>query len=153
MYRTKKIIIYLAFGVFLVAGIAATGPQAPPDPKFTNLKILPKDISNEDLHKIMDGFSDALGVHCNFCHAPSKDPNQKWPDFASDDKPEKNIARKMMKMAAKINKKYFSYEKKEEGSAGPAITCGVCHNGKAHPEFKAPPHEQRPPPPPPPANN
>ena len=31
MYRTKKIIIYLALGVFLIAGIAATSPQAPPE--------------------------------------------------------------------------------------------------------------------------
>jgi hypothetical protein len=155
MYRTKKIIIFLCLGAFLMVGIAATSPQAPPDPQFKNLKILPKDISKEDLHKIMEGFNDALGVHCNFCHAPSKDPNQKFPDFPSDEKPEKNIARKMMKMAAKINKKFFSYAKNEPDADGPSITCGVCHNGKAHPEFKAPPHEQRPPgpPPPPPANN
>ena len=150
MYRTKKIIIYLSLGVFLVAGIAATSPQAPPDPPHKNLKILPKNISNEDLHKIMEGFNAALGVHCNFCHAPSKDPNQKFPDFASDEKPEKNIARKMMKMAAKINKKYFSYAKNEPG--GPSITCGVCHNGKQHSEFKEPQHEDRPPGPPPAKN-
>ena len=29
-------------------------------------------------------------------------------DFASDDKPEKNIARKMMLMAIDINKNYFA---------------------------------------------
>ncbi len=37
----------------------------------------------------MDGFKAALGVKCSFCHAPSKDTAQKWPDFASDEKPEK----------------------------------------------------------------
>ncbi|MEJ0082894.1 MAG: c-type cytochrome [Puia sp.] len=55
----------------------------------------------------MDHFKAALGVKCSFCHAPSKDTAQKWPDFASDDKPEKLIARKMMKMTSKINKKFF----------------------------------------------
>jgi Photosynthetic reaction centre cytochrome C subunit len=154
MHRTKKFIIFLGLGTFIMLGIAATSPQAPAAPPHKNLKILPKDISDEELHKIMRGYSEALGVKCNFCHAASKDPNQKFPDFASDEKPEKNIARKMMKMAAKINKKYFSYEKDEPGGhTGPAITCGVCHHGKQHPEFIAPPQESRPPAPPPPANN
>jgi hypothetical protein len=153
MHRTKKLLIFLGIGTFIMLGIAATSPQAPPDPPHKNLKILPKNISDDSLHKIMRGYSEALGVRCNFCHAASKDPNQKFPDFASDEKPEKNIARKMMKMAAKINKKYFSYEKGEPEKSGPSITCGVCHQGKQHPEFKAPPHEDRPPGPPPPANN
>ncbi|MBS1974986.1 MAG: c-type cytochrome, partial [Bacteroidetes bacterium] len=98
------------------------------------------------------GFSDALGVHCDYCHAKSSDPNQKWPDFASDAKPEKNIARKMMKMTAKINKKFFSFNKDEQGNVQDAISCGICHHGSPHPEFKAPPHEERQGPPPP-SNN
>jgi hypothetical protein len=163
MHYSKKIAIILSLAAFMVVGIAATSPKDDPKPKKRNLKILPKDISHDDLDKVMDGFNDALGVHCNFCHAKSKDPNQKWPDFASDEKPEKNIARKMMVMTNKINKKYFSFEKHEEGEAGPSITCGTCHHGSQHPEFKAPPHEHRPPPPsapngttpppPPPGNN
>lgn len=152
MNRNKKITIILSLAVFMLVGIAATNP--PDEPKPKNLKILPKDISHEDLEKVMHGFNDALGVHCDFCHAKSKDPNQKWPDFASDDKPEKNIARKMLKMTAKINKKYFSFEKNEQGEHKDVIACGICHHGNPHPEFKAPPHEEHgPPPPPPPANN
>jgi hypothetical protein len=149
MLRYRKIAVGLALIAFMILGVAATAPQDKPKPPKRNLKILPKDISKEDLDKVMDGFRDALGVKCNFCHAPSKDPNQKWPDFASDDKPEKNIARKMIKMAAKINKKFFSEYKDEAGQPAAAVTCGTCHHGTAHPEFKAPPHEQHGPPPPP----
>ena len=151
--RTPILHSWLLLTVLMFLGIAATTPQEPPKPPKRNLKILPKDISHDDLDKVMDGFKDALGVKCSFCHAPSKDPNQKWPDFASDDKPEKGIARKMMQMVTKINKKYFSFNKNEQGETVPAVTCGTCHHGNAHPEFKAPPHENHQPPPPPPSNN
>jgi hypothetical protein len=128
----KKTLVAIVTGLFIVAGIAATKP--PEAPKYKNLKILPKDISKEDLDKVMDKFKAALGVKCSFCHAPSKDSTQKWPDFASDDKPEKKIARSMMKMTAKINKKFFGDNKNEQGITVPAIECMTCHRGSPHPD-------------------
>jgi hypothetical protein len=127
----KKTLVAIIVGLFMVAGIAATTP--PEAPKYKNLKILPKNISKEDLDKVMDHFKTALGVKCSFCHAPSKDTAQKWPDFASDEKPEKLIARKMMKMTSKINKKFFSDNKNEQGVAVPAVECMTCHHGSPHP--------------------
>jgi hypothetical protein len=128
----KKTLVAIIAGLFMLAGIAATKP--PEAPKYKNLKILPKNISKEDLDKVMDHFKTALGVKCSFCHAPSKDTAQKWPDFASDDKPEKNIARGMMKMTAKINKKFFKDNKNEQGVTVPAIECMTCHRGSPHPD-------------------
>ena len=128
----KKTLVAILAGLFILAGIAATKP--PEAPKYKNLKILPKNISKEDLDKVMDHFKAALGVKCSFCHAPSKDTAQKWPDFASDDKPEKLIARKMMKMTSKINKKFFSDNKNEQGVAVPAVECMTCHRGSPHPD-------------------
>jgi hypothetical protein len=128
----KKILVAIVTGLFMIAGIAATNP--PEAPKYKNLKILPKDISKEDLDKVMDNFKAALGVKCSFCHAPSKDSTQKWPDFASDDKPEKLIARKMMKMTTRINKKFFSDNKNEQGVTVPAVECMTCHRGSPHPD-------------------
>jgi Photosynthetic reaction centre cytochrome C subunit. len=75
------------------------------EPHWKNLKILPQDISQHDLDTVMHHFTAALGVKCNFCHVRNED--QKKMDFASDDKPEKNIARKMMSMAIDLNKNYF----------------------------------------------
>ena len=117
--------------LFILVGIAATKP--PDDHKFTNLKVLPKKISKEDLDKVMDGFKAALGVKCGFCHAASKDTSVHHPDFASDEKPEKNIARQMMKMTAKINKKFFKDNKNEAGMMVPAVECMTCHRGKEDP--------------------
>ncbi|MHA4896152.1 c-type cytochrome [Pedobacter sp. PWIIR3] len=110
---------------------APTMPQKQQEHKFTNLKVLPKNISKDDLDKVMDGFKAGLGVKCNFCHAPMKD-NPKRMDFASDEKKEKVTAREMMRMTAKINKKYFHNMKSEDGKLI-AISCISCHNGKTEP--------------------
>ena len=75
------------------------------EPPFKNLQILPKDISEHDLDSVMHHFTAALGVKCNFCHVRNEAAKQM--DFASDDKPEKKVARKMMLMAIDINKNYF----------------------------------------------
>jgi Photosynthetic reaction centre cytochrome C subunit len=133
----KKLGVIVGLAVIVSLSIAATTvqqgpPQGPPRP--TNLKVLPKDISHEDLDKIMGEFKNALGVRCNFCHAQSKD-DPKRIDWASDEKPEKQSARYMMKMTTRINKKFFHVKKPMIGDSTLAISCGTCHNGKPHPEF------------------
>ena len=121
--------------LFLALGIAATKPTDKPDAEriYKNLKVLPKDISKADLDKVMDNFKTALGVKCSFCHAPSADTSVHHPDFASDAKPEKDIARYMMKITTKINKKFFKDNKNPEGQMVPAVTCMTCHHGSEHP--------------------
>lgn len=98
--------------------------------KPKNLKVLPKNISHDDLDTVMKGFNTALGVKCNFCHA-GKPNGEKGLDFASDSNPHKNIAREMMKMTKKINTKYFKHE--HEGVIQ-NITCETCHNGNKEPK-------------------
>lgn len=129
----NKFIVAGALGLFLILGIAATRPADPGDQKAKNLKVLPKNISHEELDKIMDGFKASLGVKCNFCHAANKDTSNHHLDFPSDDKPEKNVARHMMRMTEKINKKYFSFEKDDKGDLVKPIQCYTCHRGKPHP--------------------
>jgi Photosynthetic reaction centre cytochrome C subunit len=131
MRFNKKVLTIIAVSLFVFAGIAATTP--PEEHKFKNLKVLPKDISQEDLDKVMDNFKASLGVKCSFCHAPSADSSVHHPDFPSDAKPEKNVARKMMKMTNKINHKYFDYNKDEKGEFVPAVQCMTCHHGKERP--------------------
>lgn len=125
----KKPIVLFAIVLLVIAGVAASRPPAD---THKNLKVLPKNISHDDLDKIMDEWKVALGVKCNFCHAPQKD-NPRKIDYASDDKPEKKIAREMFKMTGRINKKFFDYKKSAENPV-PPVTCMTCHHGKAHPE-------------------
>jgi cytochrome c553 len=127
----KKFIIVAALFALMVVGMAATRP---PDDGPRNLKVLPKNISGEELHKVMDEWKTALGVKCNFCHAPAADSTSHHLDFASDAKPEKDIARHMYKMAGKINKKFFKEAKDDKGNSIAVVTCMTCHHGNPHPD-------------------
>ena len=131
MLYNRKFAVVTMLLALMVIGMAATRPPGE-GPK--NLKVLPKSISHEELDKIMDSWKAALGVKCNFCHAPSADSTSHHLDFASDAKPEKNIARHMYKMTGRINKKYFSFDKDDKGAMISAITCITCHRGSPHPD-------------------
>jgi hypothetical protein len=122
-------------GIFLVVlGLAIVlGAAKPPKPQYENLKVLPKDISSKDLQGIMtDDFEDGLGVSCGFCHAPAAGGHGL--DFASDAKPEKAIARAMMRMTIGLNKKYFKVKHPVIGSSTLTITCATCHKGEPFPD-------------------
>jgi hypothetical protein len=53
-------------------------------------------------------------------------------DFASDDKPEKNIARNMMRMTEAINSNYIGKMIGGDHTLE-SITCVTCHMGKKTP--------------------
>ena len=121
------------------AAPSSNGPHKPMTlPKPVNLKLLPKDISSEDLMKIMFGFSKQLGVKCTFCHV--EDAATKHPNFASDQKPEKNTARTMMLMTGEINTKYLAQIHDPDATPNQkTVSCGTCHQGHSMPvPFKAP---------------
>lgn len=132
MLHYKKFAVVAVFAAVTVIGMSAMRPAEDKPPK-RNLKVLPKDISHDDLEKTMDAFKTALGVKCNFCHAQSADSSSHHLDFASDAKPEKTIARHMYKMAMKINKKFFSMNKDDKGDIVQTVTCMTCHHGSPHP--------------------
>ena len=147
MYISRKLMVTASMAAVVIMAVAFTAP-APPENDFKNLKILPKDISHEQLGKIMHQFNDALGVKCSFCHAPSKDTSNHHPDFASDDKPEKSIARSMMKMTVKINNKFFEVKNAAIGDSTLSVTCVTCHHGEPHPEEHGGEEKMMMPPPP-----
>jgi hypothetical protein len=129
----RKFIVMGAAVAFVAIGIAASEP---PQEKFKNLKVLPKDISEQRLDSVMDEFTKALGVECDFCHVKPADTTAQW-DMALDDKPDKNIARKMIEMANKINKDFFNATTKYgDQNALLEIHCVTCHHGEPHPEFE-----------------
>lgn len=128
--RYKKTV---TLSILLATVVALSAFMPKQDQKAQNLKILPKDISHEDLETVMNGFNTALGVKCNFCHASKKD-GQRGLDFASDEKPEKEITRNMMRMTTKINEKYFHIKEAKNVKAMLAVSCKTCHNGKEHPD-------------------
>ena len=136
-----------------VAAMVAQAPQAPPPPAGsappprtfpapTNLKVLPKTLTGDQIHEIMEKWEGSLGVHCNTCHA--EDPKNIGPNgrprlnFADDSKPQKSTARLMYKMTEEINGNYISMVE----NAKTPVTCGTCHRGHLDPEaFVIPPDD------------
>jgi hypothetical protein len=107
------------------------------EPRYKNLKVLPKNITKEQLDSVMHHFSLSLGVRCNFCHV--RNDSAKTFDFASDDNKHKLAARSMMKMMDKINDKYFDITGgKRNLNTKLMVTCYTCHHGSTEPATVAP---------------
>lgn len=127
--KRKTSIILMASVLLSITLCSLSLPQQRERAK--NLKVLPKNISHEELDSVMKSYKDALGVKCNFCHSPRKDDPKKL-DFASDENHHKDIARDMMRMTARINKKYF------RSHQAVAVTCYTCHQGSDEPLVSPP---------------
>ena len=130
--------------VLILSASAQTAPTAPAAPRaqeaFKNLKVLPDNISRDDLRKLMRQFTGDLGVECEFCHAAA-DPVTKREDRASDANPTKDTARYMIQMTDDLNTRYL--EQMPDRRYADPITCGTCHRGEKHPSvFVAPPRQQ-----------
>ena len=76
----------------------------------------------------MNFITQALGVNCNTCHVRG--------NFASEEKPEKLTARRMLEMTKGINKQFFPDHKPKEGeSVLGRVTCYTCHQGERTPKL------------------
>lgn len=121
-----------------LAGALALGGGAPaqiPD-RFTNLRVLPKEISKAELVTTMKSFTRALGVRCEHCHAtkPGVDPaaaGLEDLDFASDAREAKQRAREMVRMVRSINDDHLA---KLTGGTMIRVQCMTCHRGVVEPE-------------------
>jgi hypothetical protein len=119
----------------LTGSVFAQAPRIPD--KFTNLQVLPKDITKQDLIATMKIFTRPLGVRCMHCHDVNDQITEG--DLATDNKPEKAVARTMIKMTAELNDKYVSQVKLPDNPAPKTVNCWTCHRGQAKPESGPPP--------------
>jgi len=114
----------LARGIWLER--VESAPQNPPAEKtveqvFKNIQTL-KGMPASQLYATMNFMKASLGVDCQYCHVRNA---QVW-DFASDTKPAKNAARRMITMVLGVNKASFGGET--------AVNCYTCHHGQSRPE-------------------
>ena len=130
-----KTILSVLFAVSLFSVFAFSLHPAD-NPHFKNLKVLPKDITDEQLDQVMDRFKQALGVRCNFCHVKMGDSTSHKFDFANDEKPEKMRAREMMRMTAYLNATYFNPDHSTRPDTIAAVGCYSCHRGNHEIELK-----------------
>jgi tetratricopeptide (TPR) repeat protein len=122
----------LALALALALGVARSAHAQIPD-KFENLKHFPKDIAKDSLVQVMRGFSFALGVRCQYCHAGGDGVSFVGVKFDSDDKPTKRKARYMLDMVDKINGQLLTGI---EPKADPPVNvrCVTCHRGSPLPK-------------------
>src|SRR3989339_1913411 len=101
-FSQKYFISFMILALVLFGGTVSKA-QFSKDQKPKNLKVLPPNIEGEELKRIMQGFTAALGVKCNFCHDDSKAADFGPMDYSSDVKKEKQVARTMITMVNNIN--------------------------------------------------
>jgi tetratricopeptide (TPR) repeat protein len=112
-----------------VASFAEEGWSWPEKPQ--NLQVLPKDWPGSRLEAPMTGFARALGVRCSHCHVGEPGAPLTTYDFASDQNPNKERAREMLRMLGSIN----GHLDKIEPSGGEPVNmwCHTCHRGRPRP--------------------
>jgi hypothetical protein len=100
------------------AGEPLRQPEQAASVRFKNVQIL-KDLPASQFLDAMRSFSMSLGVDCHYCHVEN---------FASDDKPAKGMARKMLTMTHSINDSTFGGKME--------VRCYTCHRGQAEPQSR-----------------
>jgi len=118
----------------IIAGCTAVQQQKaqgtkPDTLEFHNLQVLPQNITHDELINTMRFFTRSLGVRCGHCHVANPPGSKPEFDFPSDAKPEKGVARTMMRMVNKINGDYVSKVAQHDTK----VTCMTCHRGKVTP--------------------
>jgi hypothetical protein len=140
----KIVLVTLSFLSIVALSCAVTQMKStgPANPQYKNLKILPQDITHEQMDSVMHHFTGALNVKCNFCHVRNEE--KKEMDWAADDNKHKLVARQMMTMTNELNKKYFSHTGSSITlTSALAVSCFTCHHGATDPAIN-PPKQERP---------
>ena len=124
-----KIGVVLGFAL-LVLMLAAPAQAQPPQPQIVDtptVKIL-TGLYSQQFQEEMNFITQALGVNCNTCHVRG--------NFASEEKPLKLTARRMLEMTKMINTQFFPDHKPKEGeSVLGRVTCYTCHQGEQTPKL------------------
>lgn len=129
-----------------------------PAPAPRNLKVLPKDTTQQDVVALMQTFTRGLGVQCTYCHSEQaplqlsveelqaqqaagaqaggrgRGRGRGGPqiDFAADDKRQKQTARVMLAMTNDINAKLAAAIHKPPADVT-RVQCATCHRGVTNP--------------------
>jgi hypothetical protein len=116
----------------VAAVVSSRNASAQIPEKFENLQVLPAGIARDSLVQIMRGFSFALGVRCQHCHAGGDGVSFAGVSFASDDKQAKRTARFMLRMVDSLNRIVLAAL---PGRSDPPVVmqCVTCHRGLSKP--------------------
>lgn len=132
MYKNNLVNCMLLISIGLLTG--KTNAQMPMEifqnPK--NLKVLPSDISPEELRETMFSFGQQTGIRCSKCHNFEPGTPFEERDYASDEKELKRVAREMMRMVNTINEAVSAIDR-DPGHNALKVQCVTCHRGVRQP--------------------
>ncbi len=97
-----------------------------------NLQFFPKDMTRAAVVSEMRHFAFALGVRCTHCHV--RNENGQGMNFASDENPNKDKARFMLRMLETINEELL-VGLSDRDNPPVEVTCKTCHRGTAKPRI------------------
>jgi outer membrane lipoprotein-sorting protein len=136
-HQLKALFLFLAAvailavaGVQHVSGVRTQVPQEKlAEQAYRNIQVF-KGVPATQLLGVMNYMAGTLGVSCNHCHVPNQ--------FAKDDKPAKQIARRHILMTRSLNDSTFA------GQA--VVNCATCHRGETRPDSRLvlPPNDRPP---------
>jgi hypothetical protein len=107
----------VALPLSLALHAQVTAPDPPAEEKYKNIQVFKGEPSSRIL-PAMFFMRGALGISCNHCHVNFR-------DFEKDDNPNKDVARKMIRMVRSLNQSDFGGQL--------TITCNTCHRGQPKP--------------------
>ncbi len=134
LQNRKKMVLLLGATIITALITQSFNYTQQQERKLQNIKVFPATMTYREVDHAMDQFKAALGVKCNFCHAPEKD-NPRRMDMPSDANPMKNVAREMLRMTMEMNQKYMANLTHPESDTTQVqkITCNTCHRGATKP--------------------
>lgn len=129
--KIGRVLTFALASLMLSSPVWAQAPQ-PQIVEGPNVKVL-TGLYAQQFQDEMNFIVQALGVNCNTCHVRG--------NFASEEKPQKQTARKMIEMVKAINKANFpDYKPKEGESVLGRVTCYTCHQGDTKPKTQVGQH-------------
>ncbi len=124
-----KFVVLPSFALLVLMLSRAVAAQAPTPTMVDSptVKVL-TGLMAPQFQEEMNFITQALGVTCGTCHVRG--------NFASDEKPEKLTARRMLEMTKGLNKQFFPDHKPKDGeSVLGRVTCYTCHQGERTPKL------------------
>jgi tetratricopeptide (TPR) repeat protein len=133
MHSTKR--LFLIIAVLITAVSLAQQPKKDIYADPQNLKVLPEDISSDNLGNTMKGFALGLGARCETCHVGEPNTPLDTFDFVSDEKEMKQKARIMIRMLQEINDNFVPKLDEVEVTQRVEVRCVTCHRGQQQPKL------------------
>jgi len=124
-----KLVVVAAFHIIALGPFSPVFAQTPTPTvvESPNLKVLTGLLAPQ-FQEEMNFITQALGANCNTCHVRG--------NFASEEKPLKQTARRMLEMTKGINQQFFPDHKPKDGeSVLGRVTCYTCHQGEQKPRL------------------